>query len=152
LGIQQVDTGNVTGDGTVYLLGSAAPIVEQFDIGNNFTPGDGVGTPATFTAPDTGIYVFNVFYVNSDVSGLTITTETGYILINGIINQYYYASDFTAILSVSVFAPVSLTIGDVVTFSFVYQLVPSALSVKLLATKTFQGSIVNTYITGYRLA
>ena len=152
LGIQQVDTGNVTGDGTVYLLGSAAPIVEQFDIGNNFTPGDGVGTPATFTAPDTGIYVFNVFYVNSDVSGLTITTETGYILINGIINPYYYASDFTAILSVSVFAPVSLTIGDVVTFSFVYQLVPSALSVKLLATKTFQGSIVNTYITGYRLA
>ena len=47
---------NATGDGTNVELGATQALVEISDIGGDFTVGDGVGTPATFTAPATGIY------------------------------------------------------------------------------------------------
>lgn len=48
----------ITGDGTVHYIGSVAATTEVFDIGSNFNPGNGAGTPATFTAPVSGIYLF----------------------------------------------------------------------------------------------
>jgi hypothetical protein len=47
---------NIIGDGiTQYFLGSSLPLVEDYDIGNNFTVGGG-GIPARFTAPTAGLY------------------------------------------------------------------------------------------------
>jgi len=49
---------NVTGDGTVHYIGSVTATTEVFDQDGSFNPGNGAGTPATFTAPVNGIYVF----------------------------------------------------------------------------------------------
>lgn len=52
---------NITGDGTVAQIGAAAAMTEVYDIGGNFSPGNGAGTPATFTASVTGKYIFNIY-------------------------------------------------------------------------------------------
>lgn len=45
---------------TPYQLGAEQALTELFDQGAAFFPGDGVGSPAVFTAPITGIYKFTV--------------------------------------------------------------------------------------------
>lgn len=49
-------------DGTtnVYSLGSSQAMTKVFDETNNFYVGDGVGTPAAFTAPRAGLYFFQM--------------------------------------------------------------------------------------------
>lgn len=49
--------------GAPYLLGNATAFTEIYDVGNNFYPGDGAGTPASFTAPSDGKYYLS-FRVN----------------------------------------------------------------------------------------
>lgn len=48
--------GSVTGDGTIHDYGSVTATTSVVDRGSNMTEGDGAGTPATFTAPVTGVY------------------------------------------------------------------------------------------------
>lgn len=48
---------NVTGDGTVFSLGAATAMTTVQNIGGGFFPGNGAGTPASFTAPVTGTYI-----------------------------------------------------------------------------------------------
>ncbi len=50
---------DATGDGTVVILGAVTVMTELYDIGSNFTVGDGAGAAATFTAPVTGYYHFD---------------------------------------------------------------------------------------------
>ncbi|MGD8305133.1 MAG: hypothetical protein PVF17_00635 [Ignavibacteria bacterium] len=47
---------NVTGNGTIYSLGSGTALTEIYDQNSDFDPGDGAGSAATFTAPVTGKY------------------------------------------------------------------------------------------------
>lgn len=49
---------NVSGDGTVWSLGAQSAMTELYDLGGDFFPGDGAGTPASFTAPINGTYAF----------------------------------------------------------------------------------------------
>ena len=49
---------NVSGNGTVFSLGSVAAMTEVYDIGNHFFPGNGAGLPATYTIPVDGTYNF----------------------------------------------------------------------------------------------
>lgn len=56
--IQGSGAANVTGDGTLYNLGTSATLTEIYDYGSNFYGGSGSGTKALFTAPQTGLYLF----------------------------------------------------------------------------------------------
>lgn len=52
---------NVTGDGTEYLLGNTPlGLTESYDPASAFNPGNGAGTPASYTAPVDGIYSFTL--------------------------------------------------------------------------------------------
>ena len=51
-------------------LGAAVVMTEVYDIGNNFTVGDGAGTPARFTAPQDGKYLFTCQISIKDLAGL----------------------------------------------------------------------------------
>lgn len=67
---------NVTGDGTVHAVGSVAAMTEVLDVGSDFTPGNGAGTGATFTAPITGLYSLNMpelQYQAPSTGGTTVT-------------------------------------------------------------------------------
>jgi hypothetical protein len=50
---------DVTGDGTAYDIGSSAAMTEIIDQNGDFSPGDGAGTAASFTAPVDGNYYFS---------------------------------------------------------------------------------------------
>ena len=55
LGIQNFTINNVTGDGTLYWLGTSTNVDEIYDLTNNYNAGGG-GVRATFTAPVDGLY------------------------------------------------------------------------------------------------
>jgi hypothetical protein len=48
---------NVTGNGTEHLIGSVVATTEGFDLHGDFYPGNGAGTPASFTIPVNGVYI-----------------------------------------------------------------------------------------------
>lgn len=60
LAIQEAPVANVTGDGTVYSLGASQALTTIFDINGDISDGDGLGTPATFTAPFTAKYYLEI--------------------------------------------------------------------------------------------
>lgn len=47
---------NVTGDGTVHTIGATTATTQRFDQNGDYSPGNGSGTGASFTAPVTGRY------------------------------------------------------------------------------------------------
>jgi len=53
-------TGSITGDGTVYTLGTSVAFAILYDVGGNINVGGG-GNPLTFTAPATGYYQINSY-------------------------------------------------------------------------------------------
>lgn len=71
-----VAEGSVTGDGTVHDYGSVTAQTSVVDRGSNMTEGDGAGTPATFTAPVTGLYYLQW---SQYCSGNPVPTWIGYI-------------------------------------------------------------------------
>lgn len=64
-----INDNNVTGDGTVYTLGTNTALTIDFDQGSNFN------TNGTFTAPVTGIYLFQATALLSMTGAVT---GTGY--------------------------------------------------------------------------
>lgn len=50
---------DVSGDGTVWFPGAQAAATIAFNTGSGFYPGDGAGTPMSFTAPFNGVYQIN---------------------------------------------------------------------------------------------
>jgi len=61
---------NATGDGTNASVGAITATTSITNVGSNMTAGNGAGTPATYTAPNTGTYRFNFFFCYS----ATLTT------------------------------------------------------------------------------
>jgi hypothetical protein len=81
---------SVTGDGTIYSLGESLAMTESFDVGGDFDPGDGAGTPASFEAPITGLYLLSaadIVYSNPGSGGTTftvsiVTSNRTYVILN----------------------------------------------------------------------
>jgi len=61
---------NATGDSTFHDIGSITATTEIYDQGSNFTPGDGAGTGALFTAPISGRYLLS-FSVTTRIDSST---------------------------------------------------------------------------------
>lgn len=114
---------NVTGDGTIYGLGSAVIMTRLYDLGTNVTPGDGVGTPAQFTAPATGIYFFSMQCLPRNTG--TTNVGTCIIQVTGTSAQQYaayqqgnssYAVPRPTPMHLTVTIP--MTAGDIATFQW----------------------------------
>jgi len=64
LAVQTGSVGNVTGDDTVYWLGTLAVLNDTpttgYDLGNNFYQGSGAGAPCVFTSPFKGLYYLQI--------------------------------------------------------------------------------------------
>ena len=99
----------VLGTGIGTYLGADTVLTEIFDIGNDVFPGDGVGTAATFTAPNTAKYLLTVNVKYS--SSLTVNYSANLVL-KIITSNRTYITNITAktspgledIRSISVFA------------------------------------------------
>jgi len=66
LAIQALDADDVTGDNTVYTLGTTTQVNEIYDVTGDYDPGGG-GNPATFTAPADGLYFLEVQFLVNDL-------------------------------------------------------------------------------------
>lgn len=120
---QQYDVANVTGDGTMYYLGTQSVMQEYFDTGNNFYIGDGSGTACYYTAPVTGKYYFTAAVlvtnlvqpsppVTTYVDPLNIvTTKRTYQLINPVLQFLGTQSVFYSVLA-------DMDAGDTCKFAF----------------------------------
>lgn len=101
---------------TPYSLGQLQPLIVKFDTSSSFFAGDGVGGAATFTAPATGYYSlsFTVVFLSSALAGgcrPAINTPSLNLL------NFTGANNSNNGFSGTVSGIVSLTAGDVVTFS-----------------------------------
>lgn len=118
---QATQVNNVTGDGTIYGLGSALVMTRLYDLGTNVTPGNGAGTPAQFTAPATGIYALNMQVLPRNTG--TTNVGTCIIQVTGTSVQQY-ASYQQGNSSYAVPRPIPaylqvvipMTAGDIATF------------------------------------
>ena len=86
--IQSSDVNNVTGDGTLYNLGTLKVFTEIYDRGSNFYPGNGTTLKALFTAPQTGLYLFIVTVL---VTGLPVASTTRVDPINIVTSNRTYS-------------------------------------------------------------
>lgn len=144
------DVANVTGDGTMYWLGTQSIMQEYFDIGNNFYIGNGAGTECYYTAPVTGKYYFTFACM---VTNLTpppppappspppcndpmwiVTTKRTYQLINPVL---WWLGSQTVFYS----ALVDLDMGDTAKFAFG--------AITCIGTKTLGIGGANTKVSGY---
>ena len=61
MAVQTTNLNNIIGNiSTNYALGTSAALTKIFDVGNNVFVGSGTGSPATFTAPVTGLYFLSM--------------------------------------------------------------------------------------------
>ena len=58
---------NVTGNGAIHFIGSTTATTTVYNVGGNYYPGDGAGTPAFYTVPINGTYLFTVDF-SADIS------------------------------------------------------------------------------------
>lgn len=112
-------TGGIAGDGvTVYSLGSSSSFTSYFNVGEAFYGGDGISTPALFTAPSDGYYFLTIailwdttgaggdIYSSSIVGPVYTITSTGGPDVSSGNPQYQSVSGFF-----------NLTAGQEVTFT-----------------------------------
>jgi hypothetical protein len=143
LGIQQAVANNVTGDGTVYRLGAAAPMVEQYDYGNNFNPGNGVGVPASFVAPAQGVYSFTISVLNKQSATIFIG------ITSPVLNYLAVSTPSTPQFSCSV----KLNAGNTVNFVAI-STTSGSLNVNIIPIldSVLPNTINACFVSGYRIA
>jgi hypothetical protein len=120
---------NASGDSTEHLIGSIAAMTESFDLNGDFDPGDGAGTPATFSAPVKGIYLFTMS-VSSSIPVGAITEHRCFMqknLVNFFSNfqlptrnrvtDFFGTNGF--IVAGSATTVVDMEAGDVLTYRYV---------------------------------
>jgi len=73
---EQNTESSVTGDGTVHSYGSVTATTSVVDRNSDMTEGNGAGTPATFTAPLTGLYYLQW---RMNANGNPVPSWIGYI-------------------------------------------------------------------------
>lgn len=147
---QVYDVANVTGDGSMYYLGTLSVMDEYFDVGNNFYVGDGVGGECYYTAPVTGKYYFTFAVLATNLTPppppapptppacndpmWIVTTKRTYELVNPVLWWLGNQTVFYAAL-------VDMDIGDTAKFAF------GALT--CVGTKTLGVGGGNTKVSGY---
>lgn len=145
---QTTNLDNVIGNiSNFYALGSSAALTVIFDVGGNVYPGNGSGSPATFTAPVTGLYYLamcvNVFLGGNDFRGnfLIVTNQRTYNM-NFKPITYFSTNNNQGVLSHHVIA--NMNSGDTAQFQInVGGSIPSA---------NLSGIYNNlTYISGFYL-
>jgi len=96
---------NVTGDGTIYQLGTSPnPLTVLFDRGSNFN------TNGTFTAPVTGIYFLSTYIL---CQNLTATMQTNMGILTTL-SPYFssFGGSFTGNNTLQITVLASMTAGD----------------------------------------
>lgn len=150
LGIAQADA--VAVGGTPYFLGSgsAAPMVEQYDIGNNFNPGDGAGVPASFTAPETGIYSFTIAVRNTAGTNFCLFLYNNAAIVYGRNPEGAVGTSTSQMVEFNL----SLTVGDVVTFAVNNSGGPGSVTLQYQNALGLGGAPIprQTFVSGYRIA
>jgi hypothetical protein len=141
--------------GVIYSYGSLTALTVESNVGSAFFPGDGLGTPASFTAPVNGYYAFNMISEIQALGGGQPSTLVASIVAPG--NTYsrkHFDSQTGAgpavSASVSVSALVTLNASDVVTFTVSDAVAPGGYRVRgPLAYSPSATLAVNNLITGY---
>lgn len=153
---------NVTGDGSLYGLGSVVILTQQYDLGGNVTPGNGAGTPAQFTAPATGIYFLNMQVLPNNTG--TINVGSCFIKVTGTSAQQYLGyQGGSASYAVPRPTPsnlqmvIQMTAGDVATFYWTSTSSGTNKTANVWGTSNFGLPFITgfsqvTWISGYRVA
>lgn len=147
---QATNTPNLTGI-TTYTLGTSVALTSIVNNGGAFFAGDGLGTPAFFTAPATGVYYFTLnvsINTNTGFGGtfynLFITTTARTYQSTAIINLN---SGTGAFYTISLSTVADMTSGDTALFS-----VANILSVNPFSYFIQGSSTIVTSVSGYRIA
>lgn len=116
-----IATGVMTSSQTTYLLGSAVALTILTDVSGGFFEGDGLGSPASFTAPVSGTYYLSMkvkVFTNGSVTAnpiVTIITPQGDFLMDPHISVGG-SPGATQWQQVEVSCVVPLNLNDLVTF------------------------------------
>lgn len=140
------DDNNVTGNSTVYRIGTNVALTQAFDVGSNFN------TNGTFTAPATGLYFLGAVVQFRNLSTAVtvgriniVTSGSSYELdlnIGALTNNFNLASQ-------TISSYVSMNIGDTAIFEVQCE---NAGSDNVGIAGTGFGGIRLTYVYGYRVA
>lgn len=123
-------------------LGAAVVMTEVYDIGNNFTVGDGAGTAAKFTAPQDGKYLLQVQIKYNALAGAS-TTNTKYIEIQT--SNRTYRKTITRTTTLGVLTPTEALSFDVIADMDSADTVEYyAYSSDIIATFTIGGDVAGT--------
>lgn len=107
---------NVTGNNTSVNLGQqTVALTEIFDQNNDFSPGDGSTTPATFTAPVTGRYLVCLSILFQDVIAIA-TSQTQLISSNRNWTNGNTGTSFTGNMPMNFSAIIDMDAADTLTF------------------------------------
>lgn len=144
LGIIQSNDTNVTGDGTVYTLGTNVAFTEVFDQGTNFN------TNGTFTAPVTGRYFLHM-HIKMGGLGIAMTSAIVRIVTNsanytGNTINPGVAMDVGSELGLQVTTIANMTAGH--TATFVVQISGSTATADVIGS----GTDAFSYVCGYLVA
>lgn len=153
------------GGQTTYDMGLLDPMTIDINEGGAFYPGNGTGTPASFTAPVNGRYFFSFLLRMSRGGGVSPSINTTSAIINTPTRQFGQVGNNgftnTAVLfvreSVSVNTVTQLNAGDVVTFTAATVASPVTSDPVILGVQTPYSllpfiTFPVTYVTGYLIS
>ena len=139
---QASDANNVSGDLTLYQLGSTVSLTEIYDIGNNFTTG------GTFTAPVTGKYLFVMtIKVNDIASSNTESCNSRIITSNRTWQRVGYAPGNPSASGFCTKVIADMDASDTCTFNIVSQTASGKVTDLLGSSSPYK-----THVAGYLLS